>query len=91
MSKPIPVPFPCILTIDEANALLEYRCTANGGMDFIHNPKKLPGKIADIILEAELTPLQAQAALVAAWGEILKNGRFSLPRQIRSVHQDSME
>lgn len=88
MSKPIPMLFPCTLTTDEANALLAYRYTADGGMDTIHSPRELPGKIADIILEAELTPLQAQAALVAAWGRILKSGRISRPRQKSSIHQD---
>lgn len=88
MSKPIPALFPCTLTADEANALLECRYTADGGMDTVHSPRELPSKIADIILEEELTPLQVQAALVAAWGRILNNGRISLPRRKSSIHQD---
>ncbi len=90
MSKPILVPFPCTLTLDEANVLLERIYTADGGVDLHHSPKELPGKIADIILEAELTPLQAQAALVAAWGKILERGRFTLPRRIQKA-QDKLQ
>lgn len=38
----------------------------------------MTGEIAKKILDQKLTPTQAQAVLVSAWGQILKNGRLTL-------------
>lgn len=45
------------------------------------NAKLLSGETARKILEESLTPTQAQAVLMTAWGQILKNARFTLPDQ----------
>lgn len=39
----------------------------------------LPGQIADQLMEAKLTPLQAQAVLVRAWARIQQLGTIRAP------------
>lgn len=57
------------MTYSEAKKALDY-CEPEVGV--------MAGEVAKKVLDQKLTPTQAQAVLVSAWGQILKNGRLTL-------------